>query len=79
VCGAERAAQVYLGKPASRLGPVSSAWLVSLLRNPDAGLHTLVEERRIDRDRVRQILAGMRPMSSAQRTLAETQIDDWLP
>ncbi len=79
VCGAERAAQVYLGKPAARLGPVSSAWLVSLLRNPDAGLHALAEQRRIDRDRVRQILAGMRPMSSAQRVLAETQVEDWLP
>jgi Transglycosylase len=79
VCGAERAAQVYLGKPVAKLGPVSSAWLVSLLRNPDAQLHAWADERRIDRDRVRDILAGMRPMTAAQRALAQTQIDDWLP
>ncbi len=79
VCGAERAAQVYLGKPAARLGPVSSAWLVSLLRNPDAQLHLWADERRIHRDRVREILAGMRPMTAAQRALALTQIEDWLP
>ncbi len=79
VCGAERAAQVYLGKPAAKLGPVSSAWLVSLLRNPDAQLHSWADERRIDRDRVREILAGMRPMTAAQRALASTQVEDWLP
>jgi hypothetical protein len=79
VCGAERAAQVYLGKPAAKLGPVSSAWLVSLLRNPDARLHSWADERRIDRDRVREILTGMRPMTAAQRALALTQVEDWLP
>ena len=79
VCGAERAAQVYLGKPAARLGPVSSAWLVSLLRNPDAQLHSGADERRIHRDRLREILTGMRPMSAAQRALALTQVEDWQP
>lgn len=79
VCGAERAAQVYLGKPAGKLGPVSSAWLVSLLRNPDAQLRALTDERRIDRERVRQILAGMRGLKGAQRALAETQVEDWTP
>lgn len=79
VCGASRAAQAYIGKPASRLGPVASAWLVSLLRNPDAQLAALAEERRIDRERMRQILLGMRPMSSAQRELALSQLDEWSP
>jgi hypothetical protein len=79
VCGAERAAQVYLGKSAAKVGPVSAAWLVSLLRNPDAQLRHYSQSREIDRERVRQILAGMRPMSSAQRTLASEQIEEWLP
>jgi Transglycosylase len=79
VCGAERAAQVYLGKSASKVGPVSAAWLVSLLRNPDAQLIQLSRARKIDRPRVKQILAGMRPMNSAQRTLANEQLQDWLP
>jgi membrane carboxypeptidase/penicillin-binding protein len=79
VCGAERAAQVYLGKSAAKVGPVSAAWLVSLLRNPDAQLQQVAQARDIDRERVRQILAGIRPMSATQRTLANEQIQDWLP
>jgi hypothetical protein len=79
VCGAERAAQVYLGRSASKVGPVSAAWLVSLLRNPDAQLQHYSQSREIDRERVRQILAGMRPMSAAQRALADEQVQDWLP
>jgi hypothetical protein len=79
VCGAERAAQVYLGKSASKVGPVSAAWLVSLLRNPDLQLTRYARAREIDRERVRQIVAGMRPMSSAQRLLANEQLQEWLP
>ena len=79
VCGAERAAQVYLGKSASKVGPVSAAWLVSLLRNPDAQLRAYAREHDIDRERVRQIVAGMRPMSATQRTLANEQLQEWLP
>jgi hypothetical protein len=79
VCGAERAAQVYLGKSAAKVGPVSAAWLVSLLRNPDAQLIQLSRAREIDRPRVKQILAGMRPMNSAQRVLANEQLQEWLP
>jgi hypothetical protein len=79
VCGAERAAQVYLGKSASKVGPVSAAWLVSLLRNPDAQLGRYTRSREIDRERVRQIVAGMRPMNSAQRVLANEQVQEWLP
>lgn len=79
VCGAERAAQVYLGKSASKVGPVSAAWLVSLLRNPDAQLRHYDEANEIDRERVRQILAGMRPMTAAQRALANEQVQEWLP
>jgi len=79
VCGAERAAQVYLGKSASKVGPVSAAWLVSLLRNPEAQLRLYARSRDIDRERVRQILASIRPMSATQRTLANEQVQDWLP
>ena len=79
VCGAERAAQAYLGKSAAKVGPVSAAWLVSLLRNPDAHLQRAVRAREIDRDRVKQIVAGMRPMSPAQRTLANEQLLEWMP
>jgi len=79
VCGAERAAQVYLGKSAAKVGPVSAAWLVSLLRNPDAQLRHYSQSREIDRERVHQIVAGMRPMNAAQRALANQQLQEWLP
>jgi hypothetical protein len=79
VCGAERAAQVYLGKSAAKVGPVSAAWLVSLLRNPDAQLRHYGQAKDIDRERVKQILAGMRPMNAAQRALANEQVQEWLP
>ncbi|HET9205272.1 MAG TPA: biosynthetic peptidoglycan transglycosylase [Burkholderiaceae bacterium] len=79
VCGAERAAQVYLGKSAAKLGPVSAAWLVSLLRNPDTQLQRATRAREIDRERIKQIVAGMRPMSPAQRTLATEQLGEWMP
>jgi hypothetical protein len=79
VCGAERAAQVYLGKSAAKLGPVSAAWLVSLLRNPEANLQRAVRAREIDRDRVKQIVSGMRPMSASQRMLANEQLLEWMP
>ena len=57
VCGAERAAQVYLGKSAAKVGPVSAAWLVSLLRNPEAQLQRAVRGAR-DRSRPRQADRG---------------------
>jgi hypothetical protein len=79
VCGAERAAQAYLGKSAAKVGPVSAAWLVSLLRNPEAQLQRAVREREIDRGRIRQIVAGMRPMTPSQRTLANEQLLEWMP
>jgi hypothetical protein len=79
VCGAERAAQVYLGKSAAKVGPVSAAWLVSLLRNPEAQLQRATRAREIDRERLKQIVASMRPMSPAQRTLANEQLQEWLP
>jgi len=79
VCGAERAAQAYLGKSAAKVGPVSAAWLVSLLRNPELQLQRATRGREIDRERIKQIVAGMRPMSPSQRTLANEQLVEWMP
>ena len=63
----------------AKVGPVSAAWLVSLLRNPEAQLQRATRAREIDRERVKQIVAGMRPMSPAQRTLANEQLLEWMP
>ncbi len=48
VCGAERAAQLYLGKPASRVDPLEAAWLAGLLRNPATALRATVDHCGID-------------------------------
>jgi hypothetical protein len=79
VCGAERAARVYLHKPASNLGPVESAWLASLLTSPDAQLRRLAAGEEPDRARIEQIIIGMRPMNLARREKALAQLTMWSP
>ena len=79
VCGAERAARVYLHKPASNLGPVESAWLASLLTSPDAQLRRLAGGEEPDRARIEQIIIGMRPMNLARREKALAQLTMWSP
>lgn len=79
VCGAERAARIYLRKGASELGPVASAWLASLLTNPDARLHQLESRGEVDVERVGRILEDMRPMSAARREKALATLPFWSP
>jgi hypothetical protein len=79
ICGAERAARIYLRKGASELGPVSSAWLASLLTNPDAQLRQLAATGEVDVERVGRILEGMRPMSAARREKALATLPFWSP
>jgi len=79
VCGAERAARVYLHKPASNLGPVESAWLASLLTSPDAQLRRFAAGEEPDRARIEQIIIGMRPMNLARREKALAQLTMWSP
>ena len=79
VCGAERAARVYLHKPASSLGPIESAWLASLLTGPDAQLKRLADGEEVDRARIERVIEGMRPMSLARREKALAQLTMWSP
>jgi hypothetical protein len=79
ICGAKRAARIYLRKGASELGPVSSAWLASLLTNPDAQLRQLAATGEVDVERVGRILEGMRPMSAARREKALATLPFWSP
>jgi monofunctional biosynthetic peptidoglycan transglycosylase len=46
VCGAARAAEAHLGRSVDTLGPVTSAWLASLLTNPAAATAPLGAGRR---------------------------------
>jgi len=79
VCGAERAARVYLHKSASSLGPVESAWLASLLTSPDAQLRRVASGEPVDAPRVEHVIEGMRPMSLARREKALAQLTMWSP
>jgi membrane carboxypeptidase/penicillin-binding protein len=79
ICGAERAARVYLRKGASELGPVASAWLASLLTNPDAQLHQITATGQVDVERVGRIIDDMRPMSAARREKALATLPFWSP
>jgi len=66
-CGAEHAAQRYLGKSASALSPAEAAWLASLLTNPDAQLRQM-RISGVDGARTAHIVEQMRPMSARRRT-----------
>ena len=78
ICGAERAAQVHLGREsASGMGPVAAAWLASLLPQPDALLRADRQRDAIDSERVGRVLEGMRPMSAAQREKALAVMHFW--
>jgi membrane peptidoglycan carboxypeptidase len=73
VCGAENAAQRYLGKPANALAPAEAAWLASLLTNPDARLRQTLSTG-VDTARTTRIVQAMRPMSARRRRQALAEI-----
>jgi hypothetical protein len=79
VCGAAQAAQAHLGRDVNHLGPVASAWLASLLTNPDAQLQALRAGAAPDPARLEHILRGMRPMPGAARRKALEQMVAWRP
>ncbi|MBP8146358.1 MAG: transglycosylase domain-containing protein [Inhella sp.] len=79
VCGAARAAEAHLGRSVDTLGPVASAWLASLLTNPQRQLQALAAGAEPDRQRLRRILEDMRPMHRLQREKALEQLASWQP
>jgi hypothetical protein len=78
LCGAENAAQQYLGKSANALTPAEAAWLAGLLRNPDAQLRQLPASG-IDLKRTQHIVEQMRPMSARRRARALAEIASLKP
>ena len=69
LCGAENAAQRYLGKSANAVTPAEAAWLASLLVNPDRQLQR-TQAAGVDTVRITRIVRDMRPMSPRQRQRA---------
>ena len=78
-CGAEAAALHWFGKRAATLGPIESAWLASLLRNPDAELRRAAQDRAPDRKRMEAILAGMHPILRQRRKALLEELQTWEP
>lgn len=79
LCGAERASQHYFGKPAARLDPLEAAWLAGLLRNPDAALEAMADDRAIDVRRTGWVLSQMRPMAPWRRAYWSARVVELRP
>ncbi len=79
VCGAEAASRHYLRKSASKLDPVESAWLASLLVHPEREWQRALVRGDVDRERVERLVADMRPMSMERREQALERLVEWTP
>ena len=79
LCGAEQASRHYFGKAAARLDPLEAAWLAGLLRNPDAALQAIAEDRCIDARRTAWVLSQMRPMASWRKVYWSARVDALQP
>jgi penicillin-binding protein 1A len=78
ICGAENAAQRYLGKSANVLTPAEAAWLAGLLTSPDAQLRQVLTSG-VDATRTAHIVQEMRPMSTRRRARALAAIASLQP
>jgi hypothetical protein len=79
LCGAENAAQRYLGKSASAVTPLEAAWLAGLLVNPQARLQHQSTQGTIDVKQTTRILNDMRPMAAWRRQRAIAGIPSFKP
>jgi membrane peptidoglycan carboxypeptidase len=63
-CGAAAAARHYLKKRVDVLTPTEAAWLASLLRAPDRDIARYERSGEIDVERVRWVIAHLRPLNA---------------
>lgn len=73
VCGAKAAARAYFNKPPSRLSAIESAWLASVLRNPQRAWEDEFAARRPDPTRALRIVNEMRNWPVRERRRFSTQ------
>ncbi|MDP3822498.1 MAG: biosynthetic peptidoglycan transglycosylase [Burkholderiales bacterium] len=78
-CGAQAASLHLLNKRASALTPIEAAWLVSLLRNPEAELGRATANGSVDKARIADIVEAMRPLARSRREELQEQLADWAP
>jgi hypothetical protein len=79
ICGAGAAAQHYLHKQVSELGPVEAAWLAGMLRSPNYALVRLRSHGQIDVKRTQTVIEALRPAPRAKREQWAQQASIWLP
>jgi hypothetical protein len=79
VCGAAAAARHYLKKRVDVLTPTEAAWLASLLRAPDRDVARYAQSGEIDVDRVRWVIAHLRPLNAARREALLDALPQWSP
>jgi len=78
-CGAAAAARHYLHKRVDVLTPTEAAWLASLLRAPDRDLERYARSGEIDVERVRWVIAHLRPMNAERRDALIEAVPMWSP
>ncbi len=67
LCGAQAAAMHYFGRGAHTLSAAQAAWLAAMLRNPPQQAQAWRDSGHIDLDRARQVAAGLRRLTRAER------------
>jgi hypothetical protein len=78
-CGAAAAARHYLKKRVDVLTPTEAAWLASLLRAPDRDIARYERSGEIDVERVRWVIAHLRPLNAERREALLEALPQWSP
>jgi hypothetical protein len=78
-CGAAAASRHYLHKRVDLLTPTEAAWLASLLRAPDRDWARYEQSGAIDVERVRWVIAHLRPMNPERREALIEAVPMWSP
>ena len=78
-CGADAASLHWFGKRAVALGPLESAWLASLLRDPADELRRAAQQRVPDRPRMKAILSALPTLSRPRRKALIDELETWTP
>jgi hypothetical protein len=78
-CGAAAAARHYLKKRVDVLTPTEAAWLASLLRAPDRDVERYAQSGEVDVDRLRWVIAHLRPLPAARREALLEAAPHWSP
>ncbi|MGK6309480.1 biosynthetic peptidoglycan transglycosylase [Variovorax sp. DT-64] len=74
LCGAEAAARRYFKRSARNLEPAQAVWLAAMLNNPGAALEKWQRDGRIDGERAKWVVEGLRGITRTQRESLQRNI-----